>query len=163
MKGIFAALLALIMGFTGFATEGGVIEAEEDEFIVQVWLDTDDAVCVLSHANMLDGELVGGGSACNADMRTPLSGYVYENFRGGGRPEGLLHFVLGERPLRRRFVDAGGGRDRHPGALGRGVQRDHRGRQRGRLYGLYRRVNQIRSAPQRGAPFRIDILPVLPN
>ena len=88
MKGIFAALLALIMGFTGFATEGGVIEGEEDEFIVQVWLDTDDAVCVLSHANMLDGDLVGGGSACNADMRTPLSGYVYENFRAEDFPEG---------------------------------------------------------------------------
>ena len=41
MKGIFAALLALIIGFPGFATEGGVIEADEDEFIVQVWLDTE--------------------------------------------------------------------------------------------------------------------------
>ncbi len=85
IRQIFAGLLALTLA--AFGVGGGEPVASEGEFIVQVALETRDAVCMLSCEYMLDGEARGGQTVCNADGRTPLSGAASLVFDGVGFPE----------------------------------------------------------------------------
>ncbi len=88
LQRIMGAALALLLGLGGFAAESEAPAAAEDEFIIGVRLETADEVCMLSCEYMLDGEPLGGGTVCCADMRTPLRGTVYESFEPEYFPEG---------------------------------------------------------------------------
>lgn len=87
IKQILAGGLALLLllGLSGGMTER---EIGPNEFVIQVGLDTEDEVYVLSCAYMLDGELTGSVAVCNADERTPLRGAIYECFQAEDFPEG---------------------------------------------------------------------------
>ncbi|MBR4442610.1 MAG: hypothetical protein IKS52_05000 [Clostridia bacterium] len=87
MKQILGALLALIIGLGGFAAESELPVAAGNEFIIEVRLETADEVCTLLWEYSLDGETTGTGGVCNADMKTPLAGTLYQQFQAEDFPE----------------------------------------------------------------------------
>ena len=88
MRSILGVLLALLLGVSGAGSERRDVAASENEFIIQVELDTAEPVCVLSCDYMLDGELMGSRTGFAADERSPLSKREYEIFEARDFPQG---------------------------------------------------------------------------
>ena len=98
IRQIAAGLMAILiaMGISAVRTGPDDAEwataapAEEDDIAIMVLLRTEDDVCVLSWDYRLDGEVIGGGSVCNANERTPLEEnlIIYETLSAYDLPEG---------------------------------------------------------------------------
>ena len=92
--GLVAMLIAMGIGVVSTGPDDAewatAAPAAEDDIAIMVLLRTEDDVCVLSWDYRLDGEVIGGGSVCNANERTPLNEnlIINEALSAYGLPEG---------------------------------------------------------------------------
>ncbi len=92
--GLVAMLIAMGIGVVSTGPDDAewvtAAPAAEDDIAIMVLLRTEDDVCVLSWDYRLDGEVIGGGSVCNANERTPLyeNLIIFENSSMYDLPEG---------------------------------------------------------------------------